>query len=248
MLMNSLPDLDDGEASYGVYPEVAGQRVLITGVSSRVGIDLVRGFAEHRPRLVLQMDETCAVTQALLETVAPLAADLSVTAEPFTGGDAIVGFARKSMAAFGGIDVVINLIELSPGIAAIGTLDAVEERIADLLLLPSLVARVAANRMRVLQTQGLVLNIAVLPEGADRVDRAFAAAAKATLAAMTRRDAQTWAPEGVRFNAVAPSVTGSAGRALAGEPDVAALALYLASGRGASLNGQVFEAEPVWSR
>jgi hypothetical protein len=32
---------------------------------------------------------------------------------------------------------------------------------------------------------------------------------------------------------------------LAGEPEVAALALYLASGRGKALSGLVFEAEPA---
>ncbi len=248
MLMSSVADFELDDARIGVYPELAGKRVLITGVSGRVGIDIVRAFAEHRARLILQLDEATTATQGLLETIAPLACDLSVTPERLVGNDAIVAFARKSVAEFGGVDIVINLIELAPGIAAIGTLDAVEERISGLMLLPCLVARVAANRMRVLQTEGLVLNVAVLPAQAEAGDRAFASAAKATLAAMTRSEAQAWATEGIRFNAVAPDVTGLGGPGLAGEPDVAALALYLASGRGKSLAGHIFEAEQSWRR
>lgn len=249
MLMNSLADLDVASASFGVFPELAGKRVLITGVTGRNGIDIVRAFAEHRARLVLQIDETCVETQALLETIAPLAIDLTVTSDHLADAEAVIRFGRASIAEYAGIDVVINLIELTPGIAAIGTIDAVEERIAGLFMLPSLVARIAANRMRVLRTDGLVLNIAVLPARAEASDIAFAAAAKATLAAMTRREAQTWAPEGVRFNAVAPAILSGLSRGLSGEADVAALALHLAAGRGGtSLNGQVFEADPIWTR
>ena len=39
------------------YPELAGKRVLITGVSGPLGVDVVRAFAEAGTRLVVQAVE-----------------------------------------------------------------------------------------------------------------------------------------------------------------------------------------------
>jgi 3-oxoacyl-[acyl-carrier protein] reductase len=64
------------------------------------------------------------------------------------------------------------------------------------------------------------------------------------MTAMTRAQAEEWADKAIRFNAIAPqTVQVPPQRSLAGEPQVAALALYLASGRGRALSGHVFEAE-----
>ena len=71
MLMTSLGG-NDFDAACGLYPEIAGQRVLVTGVSATHGIDMVRSFAEHGARLVLQMNEANAATQGLLELIAPM--------------------------------------------------------------------------------------------------------------------------------------------------------------------------------
>jgi NAD(P)-dependent dehydrogenase (short-subunit alcohol dehydrogenase family) len=111
-------------------------------------------------------------------------------------------------------------------------------------LMPCLVSRIAANRMRLTLTDGVVLNIATMPESTDKMTRAFASVAKAALSAMTRGEACQWADQAIRFNAVAPAALSDGGEpALSGETDVAALALYLISGRGKSLSGLVFDAE-----
>ena len=58
-----------------------------------------------------------------------------------------------------------------------------------------------------------------------------------------------YAQRGIRVNAVGPSSTvAGAGAALASEPDIAALALYLASRPGRTLTGQVFDAAGVARR
>jgi NAD(P)-dependent dehydrogenase (short-subunit alcohol dehydrogenase family) len=75
--------------------------------------------------------------------------------------------------------------------------------------------------------------------------QAFACVAKAALSALTRSQAEEWGDKAIRFNAIAPQTADArAEPSLAGEPEVAALALYLASGRGKALSGHVFEAEP----
>ena len=65
MLTTSLGGDDLDLAQFGLYPEIAGQRVLVTGITGERGIDMVRVFAEHGARLVLQMSETSEATQEI---------------------------------------------------------------------------------------------------------------------------------------------------------------------------------------
>jgi 3-oxoacyl-[acyl-carrier protein] reductase len=97
--------------------------------------------------------------------------------------------------------------------------------------------------MRITWADGLILNI--LPEASrpSRAERGLIAVARATLAAMTRSEAEKWAEDRIRINAVAPATLSvGLGPQLKCEPDIATLALQLASRRGENLSGHVFEA------
>jgi NAD(P)-dependent dehydrogenase (short-subunit alcohol dehydrogenase family) len=226
------------------YSEIAGRRILITGLTQSCGVDIARAFAEQGAKLVLQFDETSEEMQAVGEMLAPMAADIAIFAGAPKGTDDIVKFARSAMTAVGGIDAVINIVSLDKPVADGASPEAVERAVSELLLLPCLVSRIAANRMRLTLTEGVVLTIATMPASADATTRAFASVAKAALGAMTRGEARQWADQAIRFNAVAPAALGdNADPALGGETDIAALALYLTSGRGKSLSGLVFEAD-----
>ena len=41
----------------GMYPELAGARVLVTGIQSTRGVDLVRAFGDHGCRMVLVLHD-----------------------------------------------------------------------------------------------------------------------------------------------------------------------------------------------
>jgi 3-oxoacyl-[acyl-carrier protein] reductase len=243
MLMSVI----EGACSAPAYPELAGKRVLITGLSSSCGVDIARAFADHKARLILQFDEMSERTQAIAEIVAPTALDIKAFGPVACQADAVAQLARAVMQAFGGLDAVINLVPLAP--AELGTaasVDEIERRIAARLLLPCLIGKIAANRMALSYIEGLILNVAILTPPMKGPAQAFASVAKAALSAMTRIQAEEWAGKAIRFNAIAPETAhASAEPSLAGEPEVAALALYLASGRGKALSGHVFEAEPA---
>jgi 3-oxoacyl-[acyl-carrier protein] reductase len=73
--------------------------------------------------------------------------------------------------------------------------------------------------------------------------------ARTALAAITRGEAAAWAPHGIRVNAIGPrATTPDAGAYLTSEPDIAALALYLASKRSRTLTGHIFDAAGVAAR
>ena len=242
-----LMSVVDGTRSAPVYPELAGKRVLITGLTSSCGVDIARAFADHKARLILQFEEMSERTQAIAEIVAPAALDIKAFGPVACEAEAVAQLARAVMQAFGGLDAVISLVPLAP--AELGTaasVDEIERRIAARLLLPCLIAKIAANRMALSYIDGLILNVAMLTPPIKGPARAFACVAKAALAAMTRAQAEEWAGKAIRFNAIAPQTSDAPVEpSLAGEPEVAALALYLASGRGKALSGHVFEAEPA---
>ena len=74
MLMSVI----EGALSAPAYPELAGKRVLITGLTSRCGVDIARAFAEHKGRLILQFAETSKAMQTVAEIVAPDALEAKV--------------------------------------------------------------------------------------------------------------------------------------------------------------------------
>jgi NAD(P)-dependent dehydrogenase (short-subunit alcohol dehydrogenase family) len=242
-----LMSVVEGARSAPAYPELAGKRVLVTGVSSRCGVDLARSFADHKVRLILQFDELSDETHAIAEIAAPAALDIRAFGPVAPEAHAVVEFARSAMLAFGRLDAVINLVALAPAAVGIATsLGEIERRVARRLLLPCLIGKIAANRMALSYIEGLILNVAMLTPPLNGPARAFACVAKTALTAMTRAQAEEWAGKAIRFNAICPETADPRARPrLAGEPEVAELALYLASGRGKALSGQVFEAEPA---
>jgi NAD(P)-dependent dehydrogenase (short-subunit alcohol dehydrogenase family) len=240
MLMSVI----EGALSVPAYPELAGKRVLVTGLTSGCGVDIARAFAEHKARLVLQFAESSEAMETVAEIVAPDALEAKMYGPIGNDRGDVVQFAKTAAKAFGGLDVVVNLVPLeSRALNPAATLRDVERLVARQLTAPFLVSKIAANRMSMVLTEGLILNIATLGDKTSRHAQAFAAVAKAGLTAMTRAQAEEWVGRAIRFNAIAPQ-TGLVPDAygLLGEPDVAAVALYLASSRGEGLTGHVFEA------
>lgn len=245
MLMSSV--LEDG-ASVGRYPELAGKRILVTGLSHAHGIDVARAFADQGCRLVLHMTEETETSNAVLEVLSQSASELRHYCDPLGNMDAAVRFAQVAAQAFGGLEAVINIVDLAaPTLPADADVADFEDAVADHLQNACLITRVAANRMRLTWAEGLILNIVTCRPPRSEADAMMIAMTRSMLATMTRLEAQRWADQAIRVNAVAPCspldiAMDAHGTCLASEPDVAALALYLASRRGRELSGLVFDA------
>lgn len=159
-------------------------------------------------------------------------------------------FAQSAAQAYGGLDVVVNLIPIAPeDLKGRASIAEVEDLVSQKLTLPLLVTRVVANRMRTLLNEGLILNVMTMPAPCTAGEAALAGVARTALAAITRGEAANWATHGIRINAIGPRATApDAGACLASEPDIAALALYLASKRSRTLTGHIFDAAGVAAR
>jgi 3-oxoacyl-[acyl-carrier protein] reductase len=238
------------KSGVSVYPELAGARVLITGITSQFGVDVARGFADHKARLVIQSEEQTPAITELAAVLAESAAEIKFFNTAFECPEDAVRLAQTAAQDFGGLDAVVNLVTLGPGeISAGASLGDVEAAVSAKLIAAALVTRVAANRMRLTMTEGSILNVVSVSEPARGHEAALAEVMHATLAAMTRGEAKGWAEHGIRINAAGPRLgAGDSGVSVASGADIAALALYLASKKGKGLSGHMFDAEGIAQR
>lgn len=229
-----------------ILRELAGARVLLTGLSSAAGVDLARALADVGTRLIVQTGELTPDMTALVALLSQSAAEMKLFTDHISSPNAATRFAQNAQTAYGGLDAVINIQSITREDMRTLSSEADIERLITSKLTPlTHITRVCANRMRVIFAEGSILNVLTMPAPANAREAAIAGYARTALAAMTRGEAGQWADQAVRINAVGPRTqTGaSSGAALKSEPDIAALALYLASRRGKALSSHIFDTD-----
>lgn len=235
-----------------IFPDVLGVRVLITGLSGRNGVDVARAFAEHKAQLVLQSDDESPEFTALVPLLAADAADTNLYHDAIATQEAAVHLAQKAAQLYGGLDVVINLIPVKlDDVSTSADLATIEDFVSKTLVNATMITRVAANRMRLTWSEGLILNVVRMPAPKTAAEAALAGVVRATLAAMTRDEAEKWSDDAIRVNAVGPRAlvqSPTEGACLTSDADIASLSLYLAGCYGRHLSGHVFDAEGVADR
>ncbi len=240
------------EAGAQTYPELAGARVVVTGLSTTLGVDLVRGFAEHKARLIMQSAEHSPEMVELTALLASTAAELTLIDVPFSANVTPTLFAQRAAKDLGAIDTVINLVSITQTeLDAVDTLDEIENLIVSKLGPVREITEVTANRMALTWSEGSIINAVAAPAPQTARDAAILGMLRQALAAMTVDLARRWSGDVVRINAVGPKATTLdtlSGACLTSEPDMAALALHLASRKGRTLTGHVFDAEGVARR
>jgi 3-oxoacyl-[acyl-carrier protein] reductase len=236
-----------------ILRELRGARVLITGLTADAGVDLARAFAELGARLVVHTTDLSQEITALVALLSQSASEIKLYTDAMTSAEDSVRFAQTAAQAFGGLDAVINIASItSNDMAAVASEREVEDLVSAKLSPLAHLTRVAANRMRVVLSEGMILNVLTMPQPETRAEQAVATVLRGTLAAMTSGEARAWADQAIRINAIGPRIFADPslppGACLTNEPDIAALAIYLASRRGKNLSGHVFDSEGVARR
>jgi len=229
-------------------PELSGARVLITGLTSATGFDLARAFADHGARLVIQSPEETPEMTELAAVLAENSSDMRLFNDPIEREDDAQRLVQAAVREFGGLDVVVNLASVDA--AAAKRLEAVEDvdaTVAGALRVPLRLTELAANRMRLVWTEGCILNVVRISGAGAGDGRAMVLAdvLRAALGDLTRSLAGTWATHGIRINGIAPpsSFASMSGHGQASDADLAAVVLELASHRGRSVSGHLLDAE-----
>jgi NAD(P)-dependent dehydrogenase (short-subunit alcohol dehydrogenase family) len=232
------------------YPELAGKRVLVTGVAERHGAELARAFAGHRCRLVVETGGSAAHRCDSVQEIGAVAASLRALPADFSDAAGIDRFADAALKAYDGLDVLINVTSLPASAHAARSEAELTAAIGSAFRVPHRLTERALERMRTSRAKGAVLNILVetIGEGGGRA-LALHAFAKAALEAMTRGQAQAAFDAGCRvYGLIEGRAPGPRDwqslEQLAAEPlsggvidSLPGMALFLASSRGGWLNG-----------
>ncbi|MDZ7799596.1 MAG: SDR family oxidoreductase [Trueperaceae bacterium] len=254
-----------GEAGQGF----TGARVLVTGASGIGAAAAARFHAAGAHVFVADADaKRVASLRADLDGVHGAAGDLA-------DEDTARAVVDQALDALGGLDVLVNVAGMSgrrygDGPAHEATAEGWEVVMRNNARSTFLMCRFALAPMRA-QQRGVITNtgsvLAYAPGAAHFATHAYAAS-KGAIHALTRSMAATYAPEGIRVNAVAPGliatpmsqraqsdpaildylrgrqpVTGAPGEA----GDVADAILYLASDQARFVTGTILEVAGGWS-
>jgi NAD(P)-dependent dehydrogenase (short-subunit alcohol dehydrogenase family) len=250
----------------------SGKTVLVTGASRGLGQEISEVFWRHGADVFLVarsgeiLSALCAqfaCTGQETQRAAHLVVDLSVSDAPALIFDALQSFTGR-------IDVLVNN---AATIGPIGPLDGNDwtgwKTAIDVnLLAPAALCRLAIPQMKS-QGGGAIINVSGGGATSPRPFFSAYAAAKAGLVRLTETIAAESGRHGIRANAIAPGAMNTemhnavlrAGPALAGETDyrkaveqaanggapsvtAAELAVFLASGAAAGINGRLISA--VW--
>jgi NAD(P)-dependent dehydrogenase (short-subunit alcohol dehydrogenase family) len=182
--------------------ELQGRVALVTGGAVRVGRAMATALAGRRMRLVVHYNSSSGDADSLVEEIRGAGGDAVAIGADLADARAVERLARDAVAAFGGVDVLVNSASVFPPQRLEETDDALlDHTLAVNLKAPFLLTRHLAPTLR--ERRGAIVNMADL--AGIQAWGAYAAhgIAKAGVVHLTQVSARSLAPE-VRVNAIAP--------------------------------------------
>jgi len=230
---------------------MVSRSVIVTGGAGDIGMAVAQAFA-HEGAAVLLVDARPAPDEAVAGLVAAGARAAKAFVADVGDPDAVGAAVEAACAAFGGLDVIVNVAGMMI-YRPIAELQAADwRRLLDVNLVGA--ALFTGHAFRRMKPGGCVINIASVHARRTSPLVAPYAAAKAALVSFTRSAAIEGKPLGVRVNAILPGAIDTAmlraspniasgaeviDPADLGQPeDVAALAVFLASDAARFITGE----------
>lgn len=204
-------------------PDLAGQRVLITGASGGIGGGIARRFAAAGARLALHYRGSAAPVFDLVEELRDRGGEAVAVRADLTLPGAAAGLIEETVTALGGLDGLVN----NAGIQPLSLLAETSRAEWDDVLGTNLgavfeLSREAAAVMDDIEGRDRwITHIASIEASRPAVAHAHYAAAKAALVMHARAAALELGPSGIRVNTVSPGLVERPGLAEAWPAGVA---------------------------
>ncbi|QBP77727.1 SDR family oxidoreductase [Herbaspirillum huttiense] len=179
-----------------------GKIALITGAAAGMGEATARLFAKEGAKVVVA-DRDYAGACKVAEEIGPQAIAVEADVTDAAQAKAMVA---KTVAAFGGLDILIN----NAGLGTRGNVVTIEEEEWDRLINVNLKSVFLVSKYAIPELEkrggGAIVNLASTISVVGIPDRAAYVAAKGGVAALTRAMALDHADQNIRVNSVAPGV------------------------------------------
>lgn len=94
---------------YPVYMLLAGKTALVTGAANRIGAQIARTLHQNGANLIIHYRNSAANAESLAAELNTLRAESACCLQADLGSvDAIDAFTRQALAAFSGLDILVN--------------------------------------------------------------------------------------------------------------------------------------------
>ncbi len=175
---------------------------LVTGGAVRVGRAISTALAEDGYRLVVHYNSSSGPADELVDEIRAKGGEAVAIGADLADSDAVRRLAEEAVAAFGGIDLLVNNASVFPAERLQETDEALwDHTLAVNLRAPFFLIRHLAATLR--ERRGVVVNMADLAGMQPWAAYAAHAISKAGVIHLTRVAARSLAPE-VRVNGIAP--------------------------------------------
>lgn len=175
---------------------------LVTGGAVRLGRAISLALAEKGYRLVIHYNSSAGPAEGLREEIVGRGGEAAIIGADLSRGDEVRRLAEEAVAAFGGIDLLVNNASVFPPERLEQTGEELwDHTLAVNLKAPFFLIRHLAPTLR--ERGGVVINLADLAGMQAWAAYAAHAVSKAGLIHLTKVAARNLAPE-VRVNAIAP--------------------------------------------
>jgi pteridine reductase len=179
-----------------------GRIALVTGGAVRVGRAISSALAEDGYRLVIHYNSSSGPADELVDEIRAKGGEAVAIGADLADADAVRRLAEDAVAAFGGIDVLVNNASVFPAERLEETDEALwDHTMAVNLKAPFFLIRHLAATLR--ERRGVVINMADLAGIQTWAAYAAHGISKAGIIHLTRVAARSLAPE-VRVNGIAP--------------------------------------------
>ncbi len=229
-----------------------GKATIVTGGAAGIGYAIAERFAsEGASVMIADVDEPRG--QKAARTLAEKG-EVHFHKTHVANHAEVESLVAASIEAFGRIDVLVNNAGIVHAADFLDLTEADFDRVLAVnlkgsFLVGQAVARHMVERVKAGEKPGSIVNMSSVNAVFAIANQVPYSISKGGVAQLTRVMALALAPHGIRVNAIGPrATTPDAGACLTSEPDIAALALYLASKRSRTLTGHIFDAAGVAAR
>ncbi|MFK8102682.1 MAG: SDR family NAD(P)-dependent oxidoreductase [Saprospiraceae bacterium] len=242
---------------------LTGKVAIVTGSSKGIGKAIAQGLAEHGAKVVISSRKQEAVDE-VAQAFQAAGLDAIGIACHIGEADQRQALIEKTIAHYGGIDILVNNAAINPYFGPLESSDeAVFDKIMDVnVKAPWILSNLALESMKT-RGSGSIINIASVEAIHPGLGLGLYSTSKAALLMLTKNQAKEWGKYGVRANVICPGLIKTKFSAALwqneklvqkleknlpssrmGQPEeMAGLAILLASDAGAYMTGAVYTAD-----